>query len=142
MPYVMTHDNRYATTTRTGEGTAVAATIANIIWYAFAIAEAFLLFRIVLQFIGASVANGLVDFIYRLSSTLIAPFSGILGSVSVGQGVLNLDALIAMLVYYLIAKVLTSLIQPRYSVTSDSTVVDTDPVIVDRRRRNDYRVVG
>jgi len=128
MPHVITHSERYH---HDHPGTAVYM-IANVLWYIFAIAEALLAFRFVLVLIGAG-----SNFIYALTNPLVRPFDGILGSVSLGRGVLDLDTLLAMLVYWLLAVVLTSLLKPRYTVVDDTF----DDHVVDRRRE-DYQIRG
>ncbi len=134
----MTHNDRYPVT----NGSAVLETLANGLRYVFAIFESFLLLGLVLRFVGATAANGLIDFIYTIAAFLTAPFRGILGTVSVGRGLLDLDIVLAMAIYYLIAKVLTSLAAPRYVVGSDRTVVNDNTVFIDRRRRPDYQLRG
>jgi uncharacterized protein YggT (Ycf19 family) len=148
MPYVMTNNDRYvADRYPETNSSAILATIANALWYVFAIFESFLLLGLVLRFVGATAANGLIDFIYTIAGVLTAPFRGIFGSVTIGRGLLDLDMVLAMAIYWLIAKVLTSLAKPRYVVTNTTntnrTVVNDDgTVFYDRRRRPDYQLRG
>lgn len=133
MAYVVTQDER-----RVDTPSAALATIANVIWYLFAIVDALLLFRLLLKFIGVG-----SNFLYSLTTPFVAPFAGILGSLSFSRmrGVLELDALLAMLVFWLVAVVLTALLRPRYSI-----IKEDQPIIVDRRRhderRPDYEIRG
>jgi uncharacterized protein YggT (Ycf19 family) len=143
MPYAVSHEDRVVHDPQTTKNL---VSIANVIWYVFAIAEAFLLFRLVLRFVGATAANGLIDFIYTITRPLVAPFSGILGSLSGGRGILELDTILAMLVYWLIATVLISLLKPRYVAMTTDTVHEHEhhdhTITSSGRRRDDYRVVG
>lgn len=68
--------------------------------------------RFALLLIGANPANALVDWIYDVSSPLVAPFAGIIGTTAViadgavVQSVFEWASLIALLVYALLGSIL------------------------------------
>ena len=68
--------------------------------------------RLVLQMAGASEGNGFVDLIYNLSDPLVRPFEGIFDTRTVGDdGVFEPEALIALIVYPIIAMLLGVLLR-------------------------------
>ena len=76
----------------------------QVVWYIAGIIEALLAIRLVLQFLGASPASQFVDFIYRLTEPLVAPFYGIFQTTyEYGTSRLDLETLVAMAIYALIA---------------------------------------
>jgi uncharacterized protein YggT (Ycf19 family) len=85
--------------------------IITIIHSIFAIAELVLSFRIILKLFGANKAAPFVNWVYETSEPLLYPFKDIFPSPKLnGLFVLEFSALFALLVYSLLAYVLTQLI--------------------------------
>jgi hypothetical protein len=75
----------------------------QLIWLLFGILEALIALRIGLMLIGANPGSPIVALIYGLTGLFLFPFTGLVGSPTVGNMVLELSSLFAMLVYGLIA---------------------------------------
>jgi hypothetical protein len=75
-----------------------AETARRVVVFLFGIIQALLAVRIVLLLIDANQANGLVRFIYDLSSFFVGPFEGILktNAVQAGASVFDIAALVAL----------------------------------------------
>lgn len=73
------------------------------VWLLFGVLEALIALRIGLLLIGANPDSPIVAAIYGFTSLFLFPFSGLIGSPSVGSMVLELSSLFAMLIYALIA---------------------------------------
>jgi uncharacterized protein YggT (Ycf19 family) len=68
--------------------------------------------RFVLKLAGATEGNSFVDFIYNISDPLVRPFQGIFDEQTVGDdGIFEPEALIALIVYPIIAMLLGMLIR-------------------------------
>lgn len=91
--------------------------IRNVIWTITSLIEILIGLRALLRLIGANPGNGFVDFIYRLSGVFVTPFLGIVDDPRSGSSVLEINSLIAMLVYMLLAWVIVRLIWLIFSVT-------------------------
>lgn len=84
----------------------------QLVYYIAGIIEALLAIRFVLQLLGASPASQFVDFIYRLTEPLVAPFYGVFQTtIHYGIATLELEALLAMAIYALIAWGIANLIR-------------------------------
>jgi hypothetical protein len=75
----------------------------QLIWLLFGALEALIALRIGLMLIGANPDNPIVALIYGFTSLFLFPFTGLIGSPTVGNMVLELSSLFAMLIYALIA---------------------------------------
>jgi len=75
----------------------------QLIWLLFGILEALIALRIGLMLIGANPGSPIVALIYGFTGLFLFPFTGLVGSPTVGNMVLELSSLFAMLVYGLIA---------------------------------------
>lgn len=74
--------------------------VSQFVYFVVSLIEVILAFRLVLRLFGASQASGFVEFIYDVSAPLVAPFFGIFRSdFDFAQGVLEVETLVAMLVY-------------------------------------------
>ena len=75
-----------------------AETARRVVVFLFGIIQALIAVRIVLLLIDANQANGLVTFIYDLSSFFVGPFEGILrtNAVQAGASVFDIAALVAL----------------------------------------------
>lgn len=82
-----------------------AGPLSGIVSLIFGFIIGVLAFRFLFRLLGANPENGLVAFIYNVSSPLVAPFFGMFrtGSVDVAIGRLEFETLIAIVVYGLIA---------------------------------------
>jgi uncharacterized protein YggT (Ycf19 family) len=85
--------------------------INQFIWYALAILQGLLAIRVFLRLIAANPANPFASFIYSVTEPLTRPFVGIVGTPRVGDSVLELDTLIAMVVYILLFYAIVRLVE-------------------------------
>ena len=89
---------------RTGQGNLKAR---KIVYYILGVLEVLFAFRLVFKLLGANPESPFVSFIYTVSQTFLAPFSGIFRSaVTKGieaQSVLEPTTIIAMIVYAVVA---------------------------------------
>ena len=75
----------------------------QLIWLLFGILEALIALRIGLKLIGANPDSPIVTLIYGFTYLFLFPFTGLVGSPTVGAMVLELSSMFAMLIYALIA---------------------------------------
>ena len=87
---------RAAVVTRANRG-------ATIVWFVLGIVEALLIIRVVLKALGANPAAGFSQLIYSVTAPLVLPFQGIFPTPATSRSVLELSALVAIVVYALIA---------------------------------------
>lgn len=88
-----------------------ANTAARVIWYITGILLALLAFRFVLSLLGANRGNPFADFIYSVTYPFVAPFFGLFGySVRYGVARFEIETLVAMAVYALVAYAIVKLI--------------------------------
>jgi uncharacterized protein YggT (Ycf19 family) len=76
---------------------------ARIVWLVAGIVEALLIIRVVLKALGANPAAGFSQLIYSVTAPLVLPFQGIFPTPTTSRSVLELSALVAIVVYALIA---------------------------------------
>ncbi len=77
--------------------------IAAVVWTITGFVEIIVGLRVLFKFLGANAGNGFVNFIYNLSGAFVNPFQGIVNNVTSGSSILEINSLIAMLVFVLIA---------------------------------------
>lgn len=82
----------------------------QLIWLLLGILEALLGLRIFLKLIGANPVNPFAAFLYKLTELFVFPFAGLTSTPAVGNMVLEISTLIAMLVYGLIGWVAERLV--------------------------------
>jgi hypothetical protein len=75
----------------------------QLVWLMFGILEALIALRIGLMLIGANPGSPIVALIYGFTNLFLFPFSGMIGSPTAGNMVLELSSMFAMLIYGLIA---------------------------------------
>jgi hypothetical protein len=75
----------------------------QLVWLLFGILIALIALRIGLKLIGANSASPIVALIYGFTGLFLFPFTGLIGSPTSGNMVLELSSVFAMLVYGLIA---------------------------------------
>jgi hypothetical protein len=109
----------------------IAYKVSQAIYLIFGIVEALIIIRFVLRLLGANAEAGFASFIYRASTPLVAPFVGLFATPQVNGMVLELEALVAIVVYGLVAWGLAKLAwllmgETRSGVRTRSRTVDTD----------------
>jgi YggT family protein len=108
-----------------------ASKVSQAIYLIFGIVEALLVLRFVLKLLGANPEAGFASLIYRISTPLVAPFVGLFGAPQMNGMVLELEAVVAIVVYGLVAWGLAKLAwlllgETRSGVHTRSRTVDTD----------------
>ena len=85
----------------------------RIVWFIVGIIVTFLLVRVILALLGANLDNQFANFIYMVTDPFVAMFRGLLqvGEFHAGVSRLELETLVAALVYGLIGWGLASLIR-------------------------------
>ena len=109
----------------------IASKVSQAIYLIFGIVEALLVLRFVLKLLGANAEAGFASLIYRLTTPLVAPFGGLFGTPQLNGMVVELEALVAIVVYGLVAWGLAKLAwlllgETRSGVRTRSRTVDTD----------------
>ena len=109
----------------------IASKVSQAIYLIFGIVESVLVIRFVLKLLGANPEAGFASFIYRISTPLVAPFVGLFGAPQMNGMVLELETVVAIVVYGLIAWGLAKLAwlllgETRSAVRTSSRTVDTD----------------
>jgi hypothetical protein len=109
---------------------AVAYRMTQLIYLLFGLIEGLLAIRFVLRALGANPSAGFAEFIYGVTAPFVAPFFGLFGSPRSEGYVLELNTLVAMIVYALLAWLLARLTwillaEWRSAVTTRSTSIDS-----------------
>ncbi len=102
--------------------------IQQAIFLLFGILEALLGIRFVLGLLGANPGAGFAQFIYGITSPFLAPFVGLFGQPSFGGMVFEWNALIAILVYVLLAGLLAKLVAFTLGSTQSGTYTSTSRI--------------
>lgn len=84
--------------------------ITRVIWFVFSLFELLLLFRFLLKLIGANASAGFTSFIYQLTEGPVSPFVNVINPTSIGGGVIEWGALLAIAVYWIFATAIVELI--------------------------------
>jgi len=74
----------------------------QLIWLFLGVLEALLALRILLKLMAANPGNAFAAFLYSVTDIFLLPFVGLTGTPAVGEMVLELTSIIAMLVYALV----------------------------------------
>ena len=77
--------------------------LVQAIYLIFGIIEALIAIRLVLRALGANPNAGFAQLVYGLTAPLVAPFVGLFGSPQAGGSVLELQSIVALVVYALLA---------------------------------------
>src|ERR671933_974512 len=77
--------------------------LVQAIYLVFGIVEALIAIRFVLRALGANPDAGFAQLVYGLTAPLVAPFVGLFGSPQAGGSVLELQSIVALVVYALLA---------------------------------------
>ena len=104
--------------------------VAQLVYWIFGLIEAIIAIRFVLKALGANPSAGFAEFMYGITAPLVAPFNALFANPSSGASVLELNSLIAMIVYGLLAWLIGKLIwilvgETRSAVKTRSTQVDS-----------------
>jgi hypothetical protein len=107
-----------------------ASRVVQAIYLVFGVIEALIAIRIVLHALGANPNAGFAQFVYGLTAPLVAPFAGLFGNPQANGSVLELQSIVALVVYALVAWLLAKLAslmlgESRSAVTTSSTSVET-----------------
>ena len=82
--------------------------LAEYVWYAAGLVDTILVLRLIFLALGAA-KTGVAAFLYKVSGPLVAPFTGIFRSPSSETGYLDSAAVLAVIIYTLIAWGIVSL---------------------------------
>jgi hypothetical protein len=109
---------------------AAAFRVSQIIYWIFGLIIGLVAVRFVLKLLGANPAAGFAEFIYGVTSILVAPFVGLFGNPQAQGSVLEVQSLVAIVVYALLAWLLARLAwiivgEQRTAVTTQSSSVDS-----------------
>jgi hypothetical protein len=104
--------------------------LVQAIYLVFGIVEGLIAIRFVLRALGANTGAGFAQFIYGITGPLVAPFFGLFGNPAANGNVLELNSIVALVVYGLAAWVLAKLAwilvgENRSAMTTRSTNIDT-----------------
>jgi hypothetical protein len=105
----------------------------QLIWLLFGILEALIALRIGLKLIGANPGSPIVALIYGFTFLFLFPFTGLVGSPTVGSMVLELSSLFAMLIYGLIGWAAERTIWLIFYRPAGGPVVDTTQTTTSER---------
>ncbi len=104
--------------------------LARIVWFVLGVIEVFLAIRFVLTLLGANAEAGFSKFIYGVSDVFMAPFNAIFSTGRLSGATFEWSALVAMVVYALIAWGIVALIgvvSPRkHAQTVETVQTDED----------------
>lgn len=84
--------------------------VTQAIWYLFSLLETLLIVRFILRLFGANPDAAFTSFVYGISQVFVAPFQYVFGSPSVGVAVVDMSTLLALIMYWILAWGITTLI--------------------------------
>jgi uncharacterized membrane protein len=87
----------------------VAYRLTQFIYWLFGLIEGLIIIRFVLKALGANPSAGFAQFIYGVSAPFVQPFVGLFGNPQAEGSILELNSLIAVIVYALVAWLLAKL---------------------------------
>lgn len=93
------------------QGFGLLGTLVNLI---FAIIVSLVALRLLFTLFGANQLNGFVAWVYAASQPFVAPFAGIFQDLSIFGGRIEMATLVALLVYGLVAGILSRLLGAGY----------------------------
>jgi uncharacterized protein YggT (Ycf19 family) len=104
--------------------------VTQLIYWIFGLIEALILIRFVLKALGANPSAGFAEFIYGVTAPLVAPFINLFGSPQSQGSVLELNSIVALIVYALVAYLLGKLAwivagDTRSAIKTRTTSVDS-----------------
>jgi uncharacterized protein YggT (Ycf19 family) len=112
------------------ERRAMAVKLGEVIYLVFGLIDAVIALRFALRALGANPNVPFAQLVDTLSAPFMAPFARLFNPLEIQTGVLELDAIVAVLVYALLGWALARLIRlilsdPRWARRSVTTAVDT-----------------
>ena len=84
--------------------------LTQIIWYLFYLIEIILVFRFILKLLGANTGAPFTQFVYDISYPFVAPFLYVVPSPRIEGALVEWSTLLALLVYWVVAWVLVTLL--------------------------------
>ena len=107
-----------------------AGRVIQLVYLVFGLIEGLIAIRFVLKALGANAGAGFAEFIYGITSPLVAPFYGLFGNPASQGNVLEVHSIVALIVYALLAWLIVRLAwilvgESRSAVNTHSTSVDT-----------------
>lgn len=104
----------------------VVSRVNALLWLVADVIAGLIAIRFVLKLLAANPANSFAQFIFQVTDVLVAPFSGLLSSVGITSGsTVELVSIVAIVVYLLLALVITSLIRILFASAGGSRRVTT-----------------
>src|SRR5262245_55657393 len=108
---------------------ATTAKLVQLVWLVFGIVEALIAIRFLLKLLGANPTADFARFIDGVTAPLVAPFVGLFATPQLGGSVFEPHALVALVVYWLVAWALARLVwllagETRSAVTTSSSTVE------------------
>jgi uncharacterized protein YggT (Ycf19 family) len=82
----------------------------EVVYLVFGIVNGLLLIRLVLKLLGANAEAGFTTFLYGVTDFFLAPFRGLLPAIVNGKSVFEPSAVIAILIYALVAFALAKIV--------------------------------
>jgi ABC-type Na+ efflux pump permease subunit len=98
----------------------------QIVWYLFTLLEILLVFRLGLKFAGANPDAGFSSFIYMVTWPFAQPFIAVFRPTFVGSQIFEWTTLLAMVVYYLVAWGIVSLLTMSKTVSTPEAAAKLD----------------
>jgi ABC-type Na+ efflux pump permease subunit len=98
----------------------------QVVWYLFTLLEIFLVFRLGLKFAGANPYAGFSNFIYTATWPFAQPFIAVFRPTFVGSQIFEWTTLLAMVVYYLIAWGIVSLLTMSKTISTPEAAAQLD----------------
>ena len=89
----------------------IGAILERIVYLVFGVVEAFIAARFLLKLLGANPAAGFVQFVYTVSDFFMIPFNAIFPAQRVSGATFEWSALVAILIYALVAAGIVALIR-------------------------------
>ncbi|NCP66804.1 hypothetical protein GW756_00660 [bacterium] len=90
----------------------------KIIWITFFVIEAFLVLFFILRLFAANPEAGLAQLIYPVSQLLLLPFNDLFPVTELGPSRIEINALVALVIYWLVAILLSKILQAATPVSS------------------------
>ncbi len=98
----------------------------QVVWYILGIIEIILAFRFLLRLFSANAGAGFTDFIYTISYPFVAPFQAVFSTTTVSGSAFEWTTLLAMVVYWIIARGIIQLLRMGKPVTNTEAAYKLD----------------
>jgi YggT family protein len=108
----------------------IAYRLTQLIYWIFGLIEGLILIRFALKALSANPSAGFAEFIYGVTAPLVMPFVGLFGNPSAQGSILELQSIMALIVYALLAWLLARLVwilggDVRSAVETRATRIDS-----------------